>query len=680
MENRFNHQIISRDEALPLINPGMLTQDDLANSVLTVPLSSSDWQMRGLFDRQRVLEELLPAFIGKCLLGLAFSMLPFIALLNMRRRQRLLHEGRRRYQEIFEGTGVALCVLDMSGLNSLFDRAQLQSNEQLQAWLAVPEQRQQLLQELRITEVNQVALQLLNVTTPDQAWKLLVDDNPLEGSAIGNQVLQAVLNQQKQLELEIKLQDAGGRDQHLWLVLRLPENPEDHNAVILSITDITSRKLVELSLLEREGFWSDVVRTVPDHLYVQEVISQRMIFSNHHLGQTLGYNRAELQQMGEYFWEVLLHPDDADFYRRSRQTQRQAGYRQLMQCQLRFRHRNGQWRRFEIREQALARDKHDQVTRIIGVAKDITDQLEASESLRDSEQRYRMLAESISDVIFSTDSRLVLNYVSPSVHAVLGYDVEWIFQNGWQSTIANPQQLAGIFNLMDRVSKALDKPDQLALLRSQVQTQLFLFDCLRADGRKIPIELRLVLVWDEHGAFEGVLGVGRDISQQRRAEKDLRMAATVFEHSTSAILITDPAGYIVQANEAFSRVSGYAVEQVLDQLPNMLTVDEQQEAHLRYVLKQLSQHSTWEGEVWLKRRNGEHYPAWVGITAVLDDEGDLASYVCFFTDISERKASEQRIHRLAYYDALTHLPNRTLFQDRLHTALQAAERQSPGWC
>jgi diguanylate cyclase (GGDEF)-like protein/PAS domain S-box-containing protein len=675
VENRINHQIISRDEAQPAVNPGTLTEDDIANSVLTVPLSSSDWQLRGLFDRQHVLEELLPAFIGKCVLGLAFSMLPFIALLNMRRRQRQLNEGRRRYQDIFEGTGVALCVLDMSGLKLFFDKTHLQDSEQLQAWLAIPEQRRQLLQELRITEVNQVALQLLNVDNANNAWKLLIDGNPLDGTAIGNQVLDAVLNQQQQLELEIKLQDASGRDQHLWLVLRLPQTQDDYKAVILSITDITSRKLIELSLQEREGFWSDVVRTVPDHLYVQDVISQRMIFSNHHLGQTLGYNRTELHQMGEYFWEILLHPEDADYYHRSRQVQRQAGYRQLMQCQLRFRHRDGQWRRFEIREQALARDKDDQVTRIIGVAKDITDQIEASESLRDSEQRYRMLAESISDVIFSTDSRLNLNYVSPSVQAVLGYDAEWIFQNGWQSTIANPQQLTGIYQLMDRVSKALDQPDQLAVLRSQVQTQLFLFDCLRADGRKIPIELRLVLVWDEHGTFEGVLGVGRDISQQRRAEKDLRMAATVFEHSTSAILITDPAGYIVQANEAFSRVSGYAVEQVLDQLPNMLTVDDQQEAHLRYVLKQLGQHSTWEGEVWLRRRNGEHYPAWVGITAVLDDEGDLASYVCFFSDISERKASEQRIHRLAYYDALTHLPNRTLFQDRLHTALQSAERQ-----
>ena len=675
VENRINQQILSRDDGLPPNKPDTVNANDLANSVLVVPLSNSDWQLRGLFDRQRVIEQLLPALIGKCLLGLAFSLLPLIALLNMRRRQRQVHDGRRRYRDIFDGTGVALCVLDLSGLKASLDKAQLHTSEQLRRWLENAEQRRQLLQELRITEVNQVALYLLNVQSGEQAWKLLIEGGPLDGNAIGNQVLEAVLNQQKQLELEIKLKDSQGRDQHLWLVLHLPQAQHDAKAVILSISDITSRKIVELSLLEREGFWSDVVRTVPDHLYVQDVISQRMIFSNHHLGQTLGYNKTELHQMGEYFWEILLHPEDADHYHRLRQEQRQAGYTQLMQCQLRFRHRDGTWRRFEIREQALARDQYDQVTRIIGVAKDITDQIEASESLRDSEQRYRMLAESISDVIFSTDSKLSLNYVSPSVNAVLGYDVDWIFQNGWQSTIANPQQLTGIYSLMDRVSKALDKPEQLAQLRTQVQTQLFLFDCLRADGRKIPIELRLVLVWDEHGAFEGVLGVGRDISQQRRAEKDLRMAATVFEHSTSAILITDPAGYIVQANEAFSRVSGYEVAQVLDQLPNMLTVDDQQEAHLRYVLKQLHQHSTWEGEVWLKRRNGEHYPAWVGITAVLDDEGDLASYVCFFSDISERKASEQRIHRLAYYDALTHLPNRTLFQDRLHSALQSAERQ-----
>ncbi|MGE8332710.1 MAG: PAS domain-containing protein, partial [Pseudomonas putida] len=428
---------------------------------------------------------------------------------------------------------------------------------------------------------------------------------------------------------------------HLWLMARLPQQRSDYQAVILSISDITSRKQVELSLLERESFWSDVVRTVPDQLYVQDVLSQRMIFSNRHLGQTLGYDRTELAQMGDRFWELLLHPEDAAHYQALRQQQRDSGHDHPLHCQLRFRHRDGGWRCYDIREQVLTRDAEGLVTRIIGVGKDVTVQIEASQSLRDSEQRYRMLAESISDVIFSTDSLLKLNYVSPSVQSVLGYQADWIFANGWQSIIANPAQLTGIYSLMERVSKAMGDPVQLAQLRSQLPTQLFLFDCLRGDGRKIPIELRLVLVWDDDQRFEGVLGVGRDISQQRRAEKDLRMAATVFEHSTSAILITDPAGYIVQANEAFSRVSGYAVSEVLDQLPGMLTVDEQQEGHLRYVVKQLHQRGSWEGEVWLKRRDGDHYPAWVGITAVLDDEGDLASYVCFFTDISERKASEQ---------------------------------------
>ncbi|WP_236185832.1 sensor domain-containing protein [Pseudomonas juntendi] len=652
------------------------TSDEPLQSVMLAFIDNSTWQLRGLFDAKLMQQKLLPALIGKCLLVLFCALLPVLALINMRRRQRALQEDRRRYQEIFEGTGVALCVLDLSSLPGQLDRYHLRNRAALKHSLALdPGLRRSLLLELKITEVNQVARQLLNIDGHEGAWQRLIDGTGDGRDSIGMQLIDALIEQRQVLELEVRLPSPLGGELHLWLMARLPQQRRDYQAVILSISDITSRKQVELSLLERESFWSDVVRTVPDQLYVQDVLSQRMIFSNRHLGQTLGYDRTELAHMGERFWELLLHPEDAAHYQALRQQQRNNGHDQQLHCQLRFRHRDGSWRCYDIREQVLTRNAEGLVTRIIGVGKDVTVQIEASESLRDSEQRYRMLAESISDVIFSTDNLLQLNYVSPSVQSVLGYQAEWIFTNGWQSIIANPAQLTGIYSLMERVSKAMGDAEQLAQLRSQLPTQLFLFDCLRADGRKIPIELRLVLVWDDDQRFEGVLGVGRDISQQRRAEKDLRMAATVFEHSTSATLITDPAGYIVQANEAFSRVSGYAVSDVLDQLPSMLTVDEQQESHLRYVVKQLHQRGSWEGEVWLKRRDGDHYPAWVGITAVLDDEGDLASYVCFFTDISERKASEQRIHRLAYYDALTHLPNRTLFQDRLYNALQQAERQ-----
>ena len=196
---------------------------------------------------------------------------------------------------------------------------------------------------------------------------------------------------------------------------------------------------------------------------------------------------------------------------------------------------------------------------------------------------------------------------------VLGYSASWVQANGFGSLATNPQQLAVVYALLERIRGALGVQQEMHELRESLTPQVFILDFLRADGRKVPVELRLLPMWDDNGKFEGLLGVGRDVAQQRRAEKDLRMAATVFEHSTAAILVTDPAGYIVQVNNAFSRVSGYSAEQVLDQLPGMLTADSQQSTHLHYVLNQLHQRGTWEGEIWLKRRDGENFPAWVGI-------------------------------------------------------------------
>ncbi|MDP2745898.1 EAL domain-containing protein [Pseudomonas sp.] len=587
----------------------------------------------------------------------------------------VLQETRRRYQDIFDGTGTALCVLDLAELQRYLQQQQLRNMTSLQRWLDEdPQHHSELCQRLRLTETNQVALQLLGVDSNQQAWQHLFNSGPLRLDGFRMQLISALLSGSGQLEMERQILTPQGYERHLWLLLRLPESIDDLQAVTLSISDITNRKRIETSLIERERFWSDVVSAVPDTIYVHDIAGKRVMYSNNHLGPQLGYSKAEIQQLGERLWEKILHPDDVELYQRMRNIQQVQGNGLLMQFELRWRHRNGSWHWFDIREQALARDAKGRVSRLIGVAKDITEQITHSESLRTSEQRYRLLAESISDVIFSTDAQLQLNYVSPSVMPVLGYDSEWALTNGFQSLATNPRQLSGFYALLDRVRNALGDPQRLAELRAEFLPQLFVFDALRADGQKIPVELRLVPMWDDSGRFEGLLGVGRDISLQRRAEKDLRMAATVFEHSTAAILVTDPAGYIVQVNNAFSRVSGYSSKQILDQLPSMLTADTQQASHLAYVIKQLNQQGSWEGEVWLKRKSGEKFPAWVGITAVRDDEGDLVSYVCFFSDISERKASEQRIHRLAYYDALTQLPNRTLFQDRLHSALQHGER------
>ncbi|HAQ74543.1 MAG TPA: GGDEF domain-containing protein, partial [Pseudomonas sp.] len=323
----------------------------------------------------------------------------------------------------------------------------------------------------------------------------------------------------------------------------------------------------------------------------------------------------------------------------------------------------------------MARDEFGRVTRLVGIAREVTEQIEANQSVQASERRYRALAESLNDIIFATNSELAIDYISPSVQTVLGYSTTWAASNGLESLVMQPRQVEMFYNLIRTVRRRARDFAQVDLLRRELPVQMMHVDCRAADGRHVPIELRIMLIWNEQGRFDGILCIGRDITLQRRADEQLRMAATVFDHSTAAIVITDAEGGIIKTNEAFSHITGYGAEEVIGQLPSVLGADRQQENQLGFILNRIRQQGSWEGEFWLKRKDGETYPGWVGITGVRDQQGALTSYVCFFSDMSERKASEQRIHRLAYYDGLTQLPNRTLFQDRLYNSLQQAARQ-----
>ena len=442
--------------------------------------------------------------------------------------------------------------------------------------------------------------------------------------------------------------------------------------------DITREQQAQAALIERERFWSEVLRAVPDTLYVQDLSTDRLLFGNSNLAARLGYSEQERGDDGNLFWRRISHPDDQEYIWRLlalRGSMRDGAEQEAL---LRWRHRNGKWHWFCVTERVLARDADGRVQRLIGVARDVTANIEHSHSLRDSERRYRMLAGSLRDLIFTTDSSVRIDYISPSVQTMLGYSPEWAARHGLDGVVTKPRQAARFYDLMRRVRKASANPAALAELGRNLQGQTLYFDCRAADGRFVAIELRIMLIWDENNRFDGALCIGRDISEQRQAEKELRRAATVFDHSTAAIVVTDPAGRIVQVNAAFVRITGFSGEEVYGQLPMVLSADRQQANQMDYVHSQVIQTGSWEGEFWLKRKGGETYPCWVGITAVRDAEDELVSYVCFFSDMSERKASEKRIHRLAYYDSLTQLPNRTLFQDRLHSSLQLAARRR-GW-
>ena len=195
--------------------------------------------------------------------------------------------------------------------------------------------------------------------------------------------------------------------------------------------------------------------------------------------------------------------------------------------------------------------------------------------------------------------------------------------------------------------------------------------------------LRLALVLLAVGAL-GILGswvfsrwsqklFNRYHQELEQAQADLRIAAIAFE-SQEGIFVTDPHGVILRVNHSFSAITGYSADEAIGKNPSLLKSDRHDDAFYQQMLAHLNNTGSWSGEIWNRCKDGTASPEWLTITAVKTDTGEVTHYVSTLTDITQRKAAEEEIRHLAYYDALTQLPNRRLLLDRLQQALITSRR------
>ncbi|NDU85749.1 MAG: EAL domain-containing protein [Ferrovum sp.] len=181
--------------------------------------------------------------------------------------------------------------------------------------------------------------------------------------------------------------------------------------------------------------------------------------------------------------------------------------------------------------------------------------------------------------------------------------------------------------------------------------------------------------FDVHNAPVKLLGTIRDITDQKSADQQVRIAATAFE-SQEGMVITDAEGIILRVNQAYTLITGYPSEDLVGKSSWMLQSGRQDENFYKQIWKTVSLNGFWAGEVWNKRKNGDTYPGHLTITAVKSDMGKTTHYVGTLTDITLSKKASDEIKHLAYYDLLTHLANRRLLQDRLKQALVSSGRSS----
>ncbi|WP_198321054.1 bifunctional diguanylate cyclase/phosphodiesterase [Azohydromonas aeria] len=203
----------------------------------------------------------------------------------------------------------------------------------------------------------------------------------------------------------------------------------------------------------------------------------------------------------------------------------------------------------------------------------------------------------------------------------------------------------------------------------------FEYRMLRPDGRVIWVLNRgQVVERDAGGRALRMAGTLSDITARKEAEARLAQAASVFGHAREGIVITDAQMRVIDVNEAFTRLTGYARAEALGQSPSLLDSPRHEPAFFEALRDDLRRNGFWEGEIWHRGKSGREQAALTTITAVRDARGQVSHYVVLFSDITAAKETEAMLRRFAHFDALTGLPNRVLLADRLGQAMAGARR------
>ncbi len=168
---------------------------------------------------------------------------------------------------------------------------------------------------------------------------------------------------------------------------------------------------------------------------------------------------------------------------------------------------------------------------------------------------------------------------------------------------------------------------------------------------------------------------GSDITAKRNEARQLKRAAVVFENSAQAILITNGEGEVLDANPAFCSAMGYSREEVFAMDTREVAALTNSGEVLAEIDEGLGENGTWSGTLWLKRKNGEVFPAFSHVSALLIQDQEEANILTMFSDISDMIRHQEELADLAYHDALTSLPNRSLLAEKISDAMAGVRRR-----
>ncbi|MCX7156886.1 MAG: EAL domain-containing protein [Rhodocyclales bacterium] len=420
-----------------------------------------------------------------------------------------------------------------------------------------------------------------------------------------------------------------------------------------TVQDVTQRKLAELAMRQSEQKFSTAFSSCPVAASIAAAEDGRFIEANPNYERDFGWTTADL--IGRTSVEVGIWPDAA-----ARQSWVEALRREsrLVDYESIWMHKNGERRNVSFSAEIIELDGKP---RILAYAIDITARKRTEQALMASETRLRAVLDGVHTGVITITEQGIVESFNRSAERLFGYSAVEVVGNNVKMLMPVPYKTEhdGYLDNYRRsgIGKVIGR-------RTDVVAQ-------RKDGSIFHIELGVTeTLLNDRKLFVGSVG---DISFRKEAEAELRIAATAFE-SQEGMVVTDPDGVILRVNRAFTVSTGYPAAEVIGQTPRLLRSGRHDAAFYAAMWGSLKSTGAWQGEIWDRRKNGEIYPKWLSISSVKREDGVVTHFVGMHQDITERKIAEERIKELAFFDSLTHLPNRTLLLDRLQQAMTASSR------
>lgn len=433
-------------------------------------------------------------------------------------------------------------------------------------------------------------------------------------------------------EIELRILRPNGETRHIFLKIQPILNPRGQLLRLMgTVFDISERKEIER---ERDLFF-----TFSSDLLCVMDFSGKFKRLSPSWEDVLGYSVAEL--MAEPFLE-FIHPEDREITQNI--YERVLGGESLQDFKNRYRAKNGQYYWLEWTAVPFPQGKS-----IYAIARNISDRIAAEQSLKLSEAKYKRLIENSPDLIYGFSENKGRIYYSPSIESILGYSLSHLYAHPhlWQDSI-HPEDWAKVDRAMTNCLQGQDFEIEYRI-RDIAGNWRWLYD--RALGRR------------KQEGETIVEGLAIDITDRKQAEKALRQSEarlhTIVRNTSYGILLVDRQGIVRFANSAALTLFNRKAENLIDcEFGIPMAVDER------------------IAELDLLQANGQTSTVEMRLSS-LDWEGEQV-YMVSLQDITDRKQVEEQLRHRAFYDALTDLPNRVLFGERLESALKLTQ-QNPNY-